>query len=147
MDKIVKTAFVVLKKDDQILLIQEGKGSAIGFWGLPGGHVDDNSSLEDTAINETKEEAGFDIEIERFLVKKVLSPVGYYIEADKITRHPKSDHEVNIFLAEVVGGQMKAGEEEMGIGWFSFSEIKKLPMRWEWLPEYLKDNKIINNLL
>ena len=147
MESPVQTVFAVLKKDHKVLLIQEGKGGAKGLWGLPGGHLDDLGSAENAAAVEVKEEAGYEVKIKRFLFSKVLPPAGYYARNTKTGRHPESDHEVNIFLAEIVGGQMKAGVEEMGIGWFDFTELKKLSMRWKWLPEFLENNKIINNLL
>jgi 8-oxo-dGTP pyrophosphatase MutT (NUDIX family) len=119
-------------------------GGAKGKWGLPGGHVDGHGSVEDAAVIEIKEEAGFDIEIKKLILKKVLPPIGYYIGKPGVGRHPDNDHEVNIFLGEVIGGEMKAGEQEMGVAWFDLFEIKKLPMRWSWLPKFL-EQKLGNN--
>ena len=147
MESPVQTAFAVLKKDHKVLLIQEGKGGAKGLWSLPGGHLDELGSAENAAAVEVKEEAGYEVKIKKLLFSKVLPPAGYYARTTKTGRHQESDHEVNIFLAEIIGGQMKAGREESDIGWFSFEEIKKLPLRWKWLPEFLENNKIINNLL
>lgn len=44
--------------DGRLLLIQRGRGVAIGKWSLPGGHVRFGELLEDAAVRELQEEAG-----------------------------------------------------------------------------------------
>lgn len=45
--------------NNKVLLVQNPKRK----WGPPGGHGNDNESLVETAVRETKEETGLDIEI------------------------------------------------------------------------------------
>jgi len=52
------------KKDGRYLIVQEFARS--GFW-LPGGRTDAGESLQDSAIRETKEEAGVDIKLKGIL--------------------------------------------------------------------------------
>jgi ADP-ribose pyrophosphatase YjhB (NUDIX family) len=65
--KVYVAAGVVVKQDGKYLLVQEKKPSAYGLWNLPAGRVEEGDSVEKTAVKETKEETGYDIELIRHL--------------------------------------------------------------------------------
>ena len=61
--KIIKTAFVFLERDGQILLIQEVEGQAKGLWSLPGGHIEPDEDPSQAVLREVREETGIAAEV------------------------------------------------------------------------------------
>lgn len=57
---------VLFIKDNQILLLKRNKPTSM-FWGLCGGKIDYNETIEEAAIRETKEEVAIDVLTMRFL--------------------------------------------------------------------------------
>lgn len=113
---------VLLQLNDKFLLVQEGSGGFThGKWGIPGGRVEVNHTLEESAIREVKEEVGLDIE----LVKEI----GVF--------HPELDRPVqHVFLGKCIGGELQYQTEElMDAKWLTIEEIKSLhsDMRFPWL--------------
>jgi 8-oxo-dGTP diphosphatase len=71
-----------------------------GEWGLPGGKMDGDETIEETAIREAKEETGLDIKL-----KKVI---GVYSAP---YRDPRGRYISVAFLATPVKGKLKAGSD------------------------------------
>jgi ADP-ribose pyrophosphatase YjhB (NUDIX family) len=65
--RIVTICATLVVNKNQILVIQEANKKAYGKFNIPGGHVDIDEDLKDTAIREVKEETGISIEVEDFL--------------------------------------------------------------------------------
>lgn len=55
---------VLLFSDDKLLLVKPGYKN---HWSVPGGVVEENESLFDACLRETKEEIGLDIKVEKLL--------------------------------------------------------------------------------
>lgn len=80
-------------------------------WILPSGGVEDDESLVQAAIRETKEETGLDVELTNL--------VGVY---SRISNMP-SVHAV-LFTAKPIGGELKCQEgETIAVQWFDFDNI------------------------
>jgi 8-oxo-dGTP pyrophosphatase MutT (NUDIX family) len=102
----------VLVQDGKYLLVQEKQQKAYGLWNLPAGRVDTGESIEDAAIREAKEEAGFDVTL-----------------GEKISiEHASSTQPVlHAFKADIVSGELQFDPEELlDAKWFSLDEIKAL---------------------
>lgn len=56
-----KIADVVVMDKDKVLLVQQRKQIAYGLWSYPGGHVEENETLEEAVIREVKEELGVEL--------------------------------------------------------------------------------------
>lgn len=107
---------VLLDNKNRIFLIKEEDKYriAMGRWNLPGGSVDGNESLVDSAERETKEETGHD--------SKVSSLLGVY-------KCKKGDNSwiYTVFKADLVhNGEGKTDPEVKEGKWFTKEEFLKL---------------------
>ena len=60
---LVGVGVAIYNAQGQVLLVQSGKASRLGTWGLPGGLIDLGEKLVDAAKREVLEETGLTIEI------------------------------------------------------------------------------------
>lgn len=106
-------AFTITLKDDLILLEQRAPGfEYAGSWGLPGGVVEADETLEVAATRETLEETGITCVITNFLES---------FEAGKNTIH--------IYFAHYAGGTIVIDETEVtDVQWFTYEQAMKLPL-------------------
>ena len=71
-------------------------------WGLPGGRHEPGESVEETAIREAKEETNLDVELGELIGEyEIMSAVG------------AKQLEVSVFVAVIVGGDLKPNEGEI----------------------------------
>lgn len=113
------TAFVV-DEEGRVLLIRRTDN---GDWALPGGAHDYGEFIAGTAIRETKEESGIDIEI--------TGIVGLYTDPHHLIEY--SDGEVRqqfsiCFRGKQIGGTITTSSESSEVGWFERSELAALPI-------------------
>lgn len=106
--KYEKSCGAIVIQGEKILIIQQ----AAGHWGFPKGHVEDGETEVETAIREIKEETNLDVEID---------------ESHRYVEHysPKEgvEKDVVLFVAKMIGGEIKAQEEEVQkIKWLSYEE-------------------------
>ena len=94
--------------DGRVVLIRRGIEPAIGKWSFPGGYVDRGESVQEAAIRETKEECLLDV--------RLASLLGVY-------SYPRSPNVVVVYAGEVIGGELKAGDEAVEANAFKASEI------------------------
>lgn len=113
--KVLVIAGVVICQDDKFLLVQEKQQKAYKQWNLPGGRVDVGETIEQAAIREAKEEAGYDVELGQELIVlhlDIKTPV------------------LHVFAATIVGGSLAFPEDEiLDAKWFSYEELTKLDLR------------------
>ncbi|WP_174615297.1 NUDIX hydrolase [Virgibacillus ihumii] len=105
----------VVFKDNKLLMVRE---NADGDWSLPGGWGDIGLTPSEVAINEVKEESGFDV--------KATKVIG--VLDKKCHPHPPSPYHVyKIFIqCEIIGGQPKKGIETSAVEFFSENELPPL---------------------
>jgi ADP-ribose pyrophosphatase YjhB (NUDIX family) len=114
---VAVTAFV---QDElgRVLLIQRTDN---GLWALPGGAQEFGEYIAETAVRETREEAGVEIE--------VTSVVGIYTNPNHVVEY--SDGEVRqqfsiCFRGRYVGGQPTPSDESSEVRWLTRRELGDL---------------------
>jgi ADP-ribose pyrophosphatase YjhB (NUDIX family) len=108
----------VVFQDDRILLVKEKMD---GRWSLPGGYADTGMLPSEIAINEVKEESGFDVKPTRILG---------LIDYNKYQEKPFPFDVYQLFMeCEITGGQAQTGIETSDVGFFEISDLPELSER------------------
>lgn len=94
------TDIIIEYPNGEIVLAKRGNPPHKGKWGLPGGMVEEDESVEQAAIREAKEETGLDIQLVRML--------GVF---SKPNRDPRGHYVSVLFHAVPVGGKLKSGSD------------------------------------
>ena len=101
------------EKEKNILLIKNKRSA---HWGFPKGHIEQGETETDTAIRETKEETGLDIEI-----------IDGFSCKSEYTIQGKVEKAVVIFLARAVTTDVTTQEEEIDdYKWVDFETARKM---------------------
>lgn len=119
---VVPSANVVVTNDQGNILVI--KRTDNGNHALPGGGLDLGESLPQTAVRETKEETGLDVEI--------TGLVGIYTNPGHLIEYT-SNGEVRqefavVFTARPVGGQLAPSDEASEVTWVSLTDVAGLRM-------------------
>ncbi|KND48879.1 MAG: hypothetical protein AB200_00430 [Parcubacteria bacterium C7867-005] len=108
-------------KEGKLLLIERRK-FPFGF-AIPAGHVDEDTSFENAAIRELKEEVGLDaIDLELVIEGR---------KENLCRREDGSWHFWKIYKVDNKGELEPSSEETKRTGWYSSEEIQKLGERTE----------------
>ena len=94
-----KTARAIIIKDNKLLVFFRRKikdGKEITYYAIPGGHLEDGETLEETCIREIKEELNLDIEIIDYLGNIIVDGQEEYY-----------------YYVRIVGGELCFGGEEL----------------------------------
>lgn len=92
-----------------------------GVWALPGGAMEIGEALVQTAIRETREETGLEVEPEYI--------VGIYTNPDHVVAFSNGEVRQQFslcFACRIVGGEFRVSEESTEVGFFSPEEIEHL---------------------
>ena len=121
-NSVVPSANVVVVNDEgAILLIRRADNDN---WALPGGGMDLGESLPDTAVRETAEETGIDVQI--------TGLVGIYTDPRHVilyTSNNEARQEFSVvFTARPVGGTPTTSDESTEVRWVDPTDISSLPM-------------------
>ena len=112
-------AAVVVNDKGQILLIERSDN---GLWALPGGAMDLGESLPHTAVRETREETGYEIEI--------TGLVGIYTDPDyriEYTSNGEVRQEFSIvFTARPLAGEPTVSTEATKVAWVAPDQLAEL---------------------
>ncbi len=118
-------------KGGKVLLLNHAK---IGAWLPPGGHMEGDEFPYETALRETKEETGLDVELIHEDAGMHRDDLAYTLDNPFTIMHervpyktkPPHIHFDMIYIAKVVGGTLNFNKESTGIGWFGPEELKTL---------------------
>ncbi len=122
----VVTDVMVIDKDKILLIKRAPHLSNGGKYGLVGGYVDRDETIEQCAIREVKEETGYDIAIEKLFRIK-----------DNPDR-PKEDHQniSFVYVAKALGKTGTPDNEATEINWYS---LDALPSEDEFAFDHYQD--------
>jgi len=101
--------------DDKLVLIQRKREPFKGSYALPGGFVNYGEKTEDAAVREVLEETGLRTRVKRL--------IGVYSDPN---RDPRG-HVVTIaYELEVLGGELRAGNDAKSVKRFPIDSLPKL---------------------
>jgi ADP-ribose pyrophosphatase YjhB (NUDIX family) len=92
----------------KLVLLKRGIQPAYGRWVFPGGFVDRGERVEDAAVRETLEESHLEVRLTGLL---------------NIYSYPDHPVIIIVYTADVIGGQLAAGDETLDTGVFEPSAI------------------------
>lgn len=110
--------------EERVVLLRRGVEPAQGRWVFPGGYVDRGESVQEAAIRETREESN--------LLVRLCSLLDVY-------SYPGSPSVIVVYAAEVVGGELKAGDESVEARTFAPSQIPWEELAFQSTKDALKD--------
>lgn len=109
---------VLIHDRGRYLIVKRAAEPDAGFWSIPGGLVEVGERAADAAVREAKEETGLDVRI-----VELLDVV------DRIVRDEEARikyHFVIVdYLAEAVGGTMKASSDALEASWVKAEEFPR----------------------
>ncbi len=114
--KTEKSCGCIVLKNDKVLLIgaKDDKGKL--FWSFPKGHQETNETDTETAIRETKEETGLDVEIS----DKSPIKTGHFVHNNTVYKN------ILLFIAKPLNYELKPQEEEVEqVEWAQIDEAGK----------------------
>jgi len=122
MNSEVSSGIIVYynRKDPEFLILKYGEsaGEKGGHWDLCKGHVEPDEELEETALRETKEETGLDIELHD----------GFFEEISYNFTNKRKDlvsKKVYFFVGESKTKDIRLSHEHTGFKWLRYDDAIK----------------------
>lgn len=114
--KTEKSCGCIILEDDKVLLIGAKDDEGKLFWSFPKGHQEANETDIETAIRETKEETGLDVEIS----DKSPIKTGHFVHSGTVYKN------ILLFIARPLNYELKPQEEEVEqVEWIRIDEAGK----------------------
>jgi 8-oxo-dGTP diphosphatase len=110
-------ASAAIFRDDRVLLVQRGKGTLIGLWSLPGGHIEAGEPARAAAIREVREETGVEAEVLGFVDVHdvILHSTGGELKAHYL---------IAVFWGRWLAGEPQPGPDERAADFVPVAEIE-----------------------
>jgi 8-oxo-dGTP pyrophosphatase MutT (NUDIX family) len=117
----VGTSAAIFDSQQHRLLLQQRSDN--GAWCVPGGSMEAGESLTEACAREVFEETGLQV-----VVKRLIS---VFSDPHWLLRYPDGNQLQAVifhFEAEAVGGELRLGEETIGLQYYSQAEMSDLTM-------------------
>ena len=127
-NNVVIAVDILIENKGKIVLIKRKYHPHVGKLALPGGMVEREESVEDAAVREAREETSLNVKLKEILgvySSNKLDPRGYAI--------------TTVFLADIVGGKLRASDDAQDIGWFDIKKINLKKLGFKHHVKILKD--------
>lgn len=111
----------LVRRDNQVLLVQRARAPFAGYYSLPGGAVEVGETVEQALVREVREETGLTVSITRFLgYANAIDRDG----SDRVRWH----YVIFYFEAEVVGGNEHPADDAADVRWMTVNEARRYPL-------------------
>lgn len=134
MKKVELAADIIIpNKKGKILILKRKITPEKGKLTLPGGHLEENETIEETAVREAKEETGLEVELKDIL--------GVYSNPD---RDPRGREVSTAFIAEEVEDKPIINEESSEALWKHPQKLKEEDIgfdHWKMIQHYIQWKK------
>jgi 8-oxo-dGTP pyrophosphatase MutT (NUDIX family) len=111
--------------------VQEKHREAKTLWSFPLGHAEKNESIREAARREGEEETGHEIHITRKQRSIIIKATDFK------SSHQFMEGRINLTIFYGSIGKKLSKAAELPAQWFSLKEISALPLRGEWIKEFL----------
>jgi 8-oxo-dGTP diphosphatase len=126
---------------DQILMLKRNKRPYQGYWGLPGGKLVLEESIQESAIRHVKQETGID---------STFSHIAAIVH-ERVKEEENFKHAFLIFLTVVKPKTMQIKESEAGrLEWFPVKSLQPgriIPSDYQMIKKHLKGKTQINTVI
>ncbi|MEM5766502.1 MAG: NUDIX hydrolase [Candidatus Aenigmatarchaeota archaeon] len=124
---------IIIEDGGKILLVKRKIKPFKDKWVLPGGHLEENETVEEAAMRETKEETSLDVKLNGIL--------GVYSEPKRDPRYPTISV---VFIARPLNKKIEAGSDASEVSWVDVKKIDWNKLGFDHskiLKDYLKYKK------
>ena len=115
-ERPVVGVIIVVRRGNQVLLAQRSRGTYLGKWGFPGGHLERGETVIEAGMRELMEETGVTAEPRGVLTH--LDVIGR--EGDAVPFH----YVLLAVLADWVSGEGVAADDAAALRWLTLDEMK-----------------------
>lgn len=128
-------------KDNQILLLKRKKRPYQGYWGMPGGKLHLEESIEECALREVKEETGLDCTFSHIAT----------IAHERVKENELYKHAFLLFFVVLKSKTVQIKESEAGkLEWFPLKTLQPeriIPSDYHMIKDHLKEKAHITNVI
>ena len=110
-------AAALIEQDGRVLLVRRVNEPFRGLWTLPAGFVDAGEDPADTAARECLEETG--------LTVRIL----HVLDVIAGREHPRGADFIIVYSAQVISGELMAGDDADQAAWFERTDLPPLAFR------------------
>lgn len=114
----------------RLLMVQRGRGPAIGMWSIPGGRVERGETMAEAVVRELAEETG---------VEGVCEGLVGWVERMGADHHYVI---LDFWVRAIAGAEPAPGDDADEAAWVPLEDVSKLPLV-EGLAEFLSDHGVL----